>query len=398
MRYRIEILSLLLLFAAASLPVSGQSLRWTFETGGKVYSSPALADGLLVFGSGDGNVYAVDAETGAERWRFETEGAVHSSPLVADGSVYVVSHDGNLYALDAGDGSRRWSFATGGEKVFDLWDYYLSSPAVAGPNVVFGSGDGRVYAVDRASGAEVWHFQTGDVVHAEPTVADGVVFVGSFDGFFYALGARDGELVWKFDTVGDTYFPRGAVQRGALVHEGIVYFGSRDYNVYALDQAAGTGRWNMKERGSWVIARPTFLDGRVYMGTSDSHAFMALDAQSGVEAWRKSLSLRVYGSAAAEDGVLYFGSHNGTLYAVDPAGGEELWTFRTPSSRENHDRVFGSDGGWAEGFELYGADFQQAEETILSLGSILSTPLVAGGSVYFGSADGRLYAVGLPQG
>jgi len=74
-------------------------LKWKFKTEDKVFSSPAIADGVVYFGSNDGNLYAVDIKTGQEKWKFKTESWVYSSPAIADGVVYFGSADGNLYAV-----------------------------------------------------------------------------------------------------------------------------------------------------------------------------------------------------------------------------------------------------------------------------------------------------------
>src|ERR1700704_2130316 len=57
-------------------------VKWTFKTGGRVYSSPAVADGVVFVGSADGNLYAVDAAAGTQKWKFTTRGRVVSSPAV----------------------------------------------------------------------------------------------------------------------------------------------------------------------------------------------------------------------------------------------------------------------------------------------------------------------------
>src|SRR5687768_6113370 len=64
---------------AGSLPRTRPAVVWTFATDGPVRSSPLLIDGALVFGSGDGYLYSVDAATGKERWRFTTGGPVDGS-------------------------------------------------------------------------------------------------------------------------------------------------------------------------------------------------------------------------------------------------------------------------------------------------------------------------------
>ena len=91
--------------------VGSLSLKWTFTAGSAVESSPAVADGVVYFGSEypDFSVYAVDTRTGAELWKYVTNGAVYSSPAVANGVVYVGSYDtSEVFALDARTGAKLW--------------------------------------------------------------------------------------------------------------------------------------------------------------------------------------------------------------------------------------------------------------------------------------------------
>jgi outer membrane protein assembly factor BamB len=77
----------------------GSKQRWAFRTGGSVFSTPAVADGVVYVGSDDNHLYAVDAVTGKKRWAFRTGSGVESSPAVVGGVVYVGSKDSMLYAL-----------------------------------------------------------------------------------------------------------------------------------------------------------------------------------------------------------------------------------------------------------------------------------------------------------
>ena len=81
--------------------VGNLELKWSYATGGTVYSSPAVANGVVYVGSEDNNLYALDAKTGAKLWSYATGGPVDSSPAVANGVVYVGSDDNNVYALNA---------------------------------------------------------------------------------------------------------------------------------------------------------------------------------------------------------------------------------------------------------------------------------------------------------
>ncbi|MGA7079905.1 MAG: PQQ-binding-like beta-propeller repeat protein, partial [Terriglobales bacterium] len=118
--------------------VGSLSLEWGFTTSGEVWSSPAVANGVVYVGSLDSNVYALNTVTGAKLWTYTTGWAVYSSPAVADGVVYVGSKDNNVYALNAKTGTKLWSYTAG--------TWVESSPAVAKGVVYVGSYDYNVYA------------------------------------------------------------------------------------------------------------------------------------------------------------------------------------------------------------------------------------------------------------
>ena len=148
------------------------TFRWSVKTDGKVFSSPALADGTLFVGSEDENLYAIDIAAGKVNWKFKTGGAIHSSPAIHESKVFFGSFDGHYYAVDIETGMETWNFKTGGESLYgaidyfglkpegafyaDPWQYYLSSPLVStvngAPMVFFGSSDSHVYALNAEDG------------------------------------------------------------------------------------------------------------------------------------------------------------------------------------------------------------------------------------------------------
>ena len=121
-------------------------------------SSPAVVRNTVYLGSGDGNVYALDAESGTLRWKFHTGNVVHASPAVANDTVYVGSWDSFFYALDASTGTLRWRFKTGEDpKIFNQVGIQ-SSAVIAGDMVYFGCRDSQLYALDATSGEKRWSF------------------------------------------------------------------------------------------------------------------------------------------------------------------------------------------------------------------------------------------------
>src|SRR5262245_13079308 len=172
--------------------------RWTFKTGGGIWSSPAAASGAVYFGSNDSKIYALEGRTGKLQWSFATNGAVLSRPTVDGPDLYVLSDDGFLYKIDRRTGRLLWKFDTHGGGIkrelpgsgTDAYDYFASGAAVADGLVYIGSADGRLYAVETKSGREAWHFDTKGIVRATPTVSNGRVYFGSRDHYIYALNAR----------------------------------------------------------------------------------------------------------------------------------------------------------------------------------------------------------------
>jgi len=400
-------------YPGAGVPVL-HGVKWKFRTQGAIASTPAVSGGLVFVGSSDHNVYAVDAASGAQRWRFATHGRVTASPAVAAGLLYIGSFDGNFYALDAASGQLRWKFATEGEKRFaarhlhgaepaaeimpDPFDIFLSSPVVHGNTVYFGSGDGNVYALNSDTGELRWKFHTGNVVHASPALADGLLYVGSWDSYFYALDAATGVERWRFKTGEDPKISNQVgIQSSAVVAGGLVYFGCRDSKLYALDAKSGAQRWAFDNKGSWVISSPAVRDGRVYFATSDSAELRALDARTGAPVFELTFHhWPFFSSPALAGNFLYIGSHAGTVLAVDLQKQQPAWTFSTDGAGQNAAALTKPDGtpNYEAAFsDFFYDDMVAGVQRMLSVGAVLSSPVVAGDTLYFGSWDGQLYAL-----
>jgi eukaryotic-like serine/threonine-protein kinase len=389
-------------------------VKWTFHTAGAIWSSPAIADGMVYVGSNDGNLYAVDAATGAQKWLFKTAARIPSSPAVWNGAVFFASYDDTFYAVDAKTGALKWKFANGGERRFagkhlhgalpksetmpDPYDFYLSSPAIAGGMVYFGSGDGNVYALDAANGSLKWKFATGDVVHSSPAIAGGTLYIGSWDSYLYALDTTTGKEKWRFKTGEDPEFHNQiGIQSSPAVADGTVYFGCRDSNIYAVDAATGKQRWAFNNKGSWVIVSPAVRGGVIYAATSDTGQFLALDAKTGRQIYALDLKRwPIFSSPAIAGNMAYAGSFQGKLFAVDLTARRIAWTFETDASKTIGPAVMRPDGTLdfaALNGGMFYDDFVGAVARFEGFGAILSSPAVDGGVVYVGSSDGNLYAL-----
>lgn len=397
----------------ASPPPTLGSVAWKFRTRGRVISSPAVSGDLVFVGSTDQGLYAVDRATGTQRWRFATEGSIASSPAVANGLVYVSSADGNVYAVDAATGAKKWQFATRGERRFtapgihgavprtermpDPFDVFLSSPTIVGNTLYIGSGDEHVYALDALTGAKKWEFAALDVIHAAPAVVNGLVYVGSWDRNLYALDATTGRERWRYTTGNDTEsYNQIGLASSPAVSNGTVLVGGRDGKFHAVDAATGALRWTCDNHGGWTIGSPAVRDGVVYFATSDGRRFKALDVATGavkLDVENKSIS---FSSPALAGDVVFYGTSDGWMHAMDIHTGAFRAHFQTDGSKENGPRWTDSTGVMRTGGMYPDRTLDGmmiGMRTMMTVGSILSSPTIVDGVLYVGSTDGQLYAI-----
>lgn len=274
-------------------------------------SSPAVVNGKVYFGSGDGNVYAVDARSGSLVWKFPTGDVVHASPAVVNGVVYIGSWDSYFYALDAESGQEKWRFHAGEDAVIHNQQGFQSSAAVVEGVVYVGCRDGHVYALDAASGKKKWDYSTSKGwVNGTPAVRDGVLYVGTSDGYrFFALDAKTGRLRWDFNA-------KGAVFSSAALAGDAVYFGSSNGELYALNTKTGAldfeFRTDAAKADAMKILNP---DGGI--NNDAAYASYFHDYQDMVLAFYRVFSIgAIWSSPAVDNGVIFFTSTDGNLYAI----------------------------------------------------------------------------------
>ncbi|HKH47521.1 MAG TPA: PQQ-binding-like beta-propeller repeat protein [Thermoanaerobaculia bacterium] len=255
-------------------------LDWGYESGDMYISSPAVVEGTVLIGSGDGFLYALDAESGRGKWRAETGGRVRSSPAVSGGMVFAGSLDGSVYAADLATGALKWRFDTQGHGLSSARFSYdrksiQSSPAVADGVVYIGARDGSLYAIEAATGKQKWRADHGGSwVITAPAVWDGKVFAGSSDArFVQAVDAKSGRELWRVPMP-------ASVWSSPSIAGSTLYVGDTGGSVHALDARTGKTLWRF-ETGRGVFGAPVPLDGAVLVTSSDGNLYAIGAGQGG---------------------------------------------------------------------------------------------------------------------
>ena len=170
---------------------------WTFKTRTEVKASPVVAEGKVLVGSYDQNLYALDAKTGAKAWAFETEGQVHATAAVADGVAFVTGCDALLRAIRVADGQELFHVSSGA--------YTGASPAVVGDRAYYGTFENEVLGVDLTARKVLWRYKPTErqfPFYSSAAVDAGLVVLGGRDKLVHALDAATGKPRWTFATKG----------------------------------------------------------------------------------------------------------------------------------------------------------------------------------------------------
>lgn len=266
---------------------SGKKL-WSFRTGGKVYSTPAVWKGIVVAGSSDHFIYAVDAADGKLLWKVKTDKAVLGSPLIQDGIAFIGGSDGKFRALDVKTGNLRWSFDQVEGFVSTLPTYYLG-------NVIFGSWGNGFYALDGKTGKLAWKWNNGQTnrmfsaAACNPVGVNNRIFVVAPDRFMTALDAQNGAVIWreKKDTI------RVRESMGLAVNKKQVYVKTMDGDLLGV---SSTGEkmdviWRSKLKLPYELTPSAIKTNRkLVFVPSHSGLLSAVDAKTGAVVWQYKIS------------------------------------------------------------------------------------------------------------
>lgn len=192
----------------------------------------------------------------------------------------------------------------------------------------------------------VWEFACEDEIRGTPTFHDGVLYIGSYDNNLYALNAATGEFLWKYPTEG------GIVTR-PIVFENNVFFGSEDKRLHVITARFGRLNWMYYTDGP-VRSSPNIAEGHVIFGSDDGYLHV-VNTISGRRAWRAEVGAPIRSTPFIHNDFIYFGCESGEFYCMDFRSAIK-WRFKAKRA-------------------------------------VTSSPIVSQGVVYFGSVDSTFYAL-----
>jgi len=234
---------------------------WTHEIPGDIFSSPCLvSDMIIVFGSMNNGVYAIDGYNGDIQWKFETDGEVWSSPSYNGNEIFIGSDDGFIYCLDM-DGGLLWKTKLDGK-------IRSSSPSLSLcedqlPSVFVGTFNGGIFCLNQSNGIIRWNKQVTKPVMASPAAINDKVFFATSDKKIYCVQKKDGSNIWDFET-GDKIWSSPSISE----HDGVLFFGSLDSHIYGIDIVTGKQTWKFPTM-NMVDSSPAIANSMMFIGSRD---------------------------------------------------------------------------------------------------------------------------------
>ncbi len=365
-----------------SIDAKSGCVHWSFRASAGVRTAPTVGPGsgsnryLLYFGDIRANIYAINAETGAEVWkeRLDTHpiARVTGAPTLAAGRLYVplssleesgagnpsypcCTFRGGIAAYDALTGKRIWkSFTIADEpkpkrvtaKGTQLWAPagagVWSTPAVDLQRrmVYVATGNGYTEPADEASDAVIaYDIDTGQRLWVKQVMtADS--YVRDCPGIYRPNVPTENKSETCPDHLGpDMDFGNAPILRTLPNGKSFIVIGQKDGHAWGLDpDQKGAVVWSRQlglgfEGGGggmmWGSAADTRFAYFPITRTDDRLGLAAVGLATGELAWRATPAVGGGAPVTAMPGVVFFGSSAGTMYAYSTINGHAIWTFDT---------------------------------------------------------------------
>ncbi|MFE6130090.1 PQQ-binding-like beta-propeller repeat protein [Streptomyces sp. NPDC056437] len=298
-----------------------------------------LQDGRLLE-SGPNELILRNAATGKTEWTYQRDGM--SCGLLTKDTVYVAADADKLIALDRSSGKEKWAFTTP-----------TKFPRRAGPrptvtpSVVHALYDGKILSVSLTTRKELWRRdETADISVTNTVPAADTLLTVTANGKLCVLSAATGKELWTHATES-----AGIIEAVPTVLDNVVYFGSGDRHVYAVDLQSRKTRWTAKldHPTTWPVVH---IDDRLFI--PDGSHLHGLDRTTGKQAWKVASEDHGHTLAGPKQ-FLYTRPRAQQVRSLDPETGDIFWTLAKmpdPEIAADNDHLYVSTPTSIKAFKL----------------------------------------------
>ena len=289
---------------------------WSTQTELFLSGGAGLGNNIVVFGSSNAQVIALNAQTGEIAWKSNVSGEVLASPVVAKNGVIIRTTDGTITALDEKTGGKLWSYE---HNVPALTIRGISAPLVVNDKVIAGYDNGKLIALDLTNGKYAWETSIAipkgrsEVerlvdLDVDPIEINDIVYIASYRGGVSAVSASDGDTMWRNDSVSS--------HTGVSNDFRYLYITDSHAHVWQLDQHNGAGLWQQKELHHRRLTAPAIYQNYIVVGDFEGYVHW-LSSTDGRQLGRIQITDQpIENKPIVIDDIVYVYAKDGTLSAL----------------------------------------------------------------------------------
>lgn len=277
------------------------AVDWKFETEFGFVASAAYFDGKLYVGDVDGKFFCLN-EAGEKLWEFTATGQIDSSANFHGDLVLFGSRDAKLYALNRNTGEKVWELETADEVRCGI-------TVVDGRAFVAGC-DASVHVIDLDAGKEESAVEIDSPSGTTPSAVGNMVFTGSEQAGVFGIDFKQAKVVWNFNDDDGVISTRSST----AVSGTHVVFGTSHRVVYSVNPKTGKKNW-ATELKSPIETSPVIVGQHLYVGSNDGRLYR-LSLSDGKILWNKQLNGGLIGSPAIAFGKLVIATDRGVVYCL----------------------------------------------------------------------------------
>ena len=288
-----------------------------------VYATPVVAPDLdAIFVAGyDGRVYSVSMSKGVKNWVYPVEGIL--TPIIGgivlnNQRLYFGGTDGNIYAIDANTGQWIWT------KPFQTGNKVWATGTSDNTTLYIGSYDKNIYALDLSNGTEKWRFETGGAIMSIPILDNGILYFGSFDRYFYAVEANTGSLIWKSSQQALNWYWANPVMQN-----GLIYAPNIDGKIYVFDAANGQTVVTPIDLKNAVSSSPVLVGDKLVVASENGKSasqIWIIDTLHHTAKMAIELKKLIYAPLSVTNNVVYIHTQDDYVYAYNADTEVILWS------------------------------------------------------------------------
>lgn len=273
------------------LTVSSGQVTEIHNSGNSIYSNPIRYGNSVITGDTEGNLLSWNLATNRRDWMVALDGPIMAEGVIDQNRLYVSAGSGTMYCIDARNGKIIWAYR-------GIEGMIQGRPAVQNKRLVFGAWDTHLYCLDTRRGKLRWKWNNGNhqklysPANIAPAISNGKVFIVAPDRYMTAIDLRTGRTIWR-------------------------------NNHHRVRESMG-----MSENGKTIYAK--LMNDTIIAVSATARVFelqWSVDAGFGYE--HNPCPIKVSG------GVVYAGTKNGVLIAIDESGQKKLWQYKAGNSAVN---------------------------------------------------------------